>query len=161
MLAGMLRPLLLSVSVLALACSSKPRDPEAEVRAAVEALEEAVEARDVGLVKDLLADGYQDDRRNDKRALVSTLQFLFLRKQSIHVLVTINDIELVGEDRATVALVAAAAGVPIANASVLAKLSSADIFDMRFDMVRDGGDWKVTGAKWKRASGDLSRLFGG
>jgi len=155
------RLLLLSVALLALACSSKPRDPEAEVRAAVVALEEAVEARDIGRIKELVADGYQDDRRYDKGKLVSTLQFIFLRRQSIHVLVNIRGIELDGADRATVELVAAAAGMPIANASVLAKLSSADVFDLRFELVRDGGDWQVTKAKWKRASGDFSRIFGG
>ena len=86
MLPDMLRLLLLSASLLALACSSKPRDPEAEVRAAVAALEKAVEERDIGRIEDLLADGYKDDKRYDKGKLVSTLQFIFLRKQSIHAL---------------------------------------------------------------------------
>ncbi len=161
MLPDMLRLLLLSASLLALACSSKPRDPEAEVRAAVAALEKAVEERDIGRIEDLLADGYKDDKRYDKGKLVSTLQFIFLRKQSIHVLVNISEIELDGDDRAHVKLVAAAAGMPIASASMLAKLSSADVFDMQFDMVRDGSDWLVTSAKWKRASGDLVRMLGG
>ena len=152
--------LLLLFLPLVLACSSKPRDPEAEVRAAVGALEKAIEDADIGRVKELIGDDYKDNKRYDKPKVVSTLQFIFIRRKSVHILTNIREVVVAEDGRtAQVDMVAAATAMPVANASVLARLGSGDVFDMQFEMARDGADWRVTSSKWKRASGDLSRMF--
>lgn len=152
----MARGSLLSLLVLgalgALGCKRAPADPVEQVRAAIVGLEEAVEAGEVGAVKDRISDAYRDPQGNDKGGLVAMLQMRVLQKRAVHVFSRIDEIRITdGGEGATAEVLAAAGSVPIAGVEALASLN-ADLFRLDLDFERDGDDWLLRSARWRRAS---------
>lgn len=140
----------LVTALLIAGCSKKPDDPEAQVRAAVVALEEAAEARDLGRIKDLVAEQFRGQNGNDRQKLVAMLQFQFLRRKSVHIAQQVESVRLIDPDTAEVELVAGVAATPVGGLTDLAN-ASADLFEVKFGFARVGGDWLLTSATWKRA----------
>lgn len=140
----------LATVLLIAGCSKKPDDPEAQVRAAVVALEEAAEARDLGRIKDLVAEQFRGPNGNDRQKLVAMLQFQFLRRKSVHIAQQVESVRLIDPDTAEVELVAGVAATPVGGLTDLAN-ASADLFEVKFGFARISGDWLLTSATWKRA----------
>ncbi len=147
-----------AVVIASAGCSRKPKDPEAEVRAAVAAMESAVEERDLGRIKELLHDGYKDAHGNNKSGIVRLLQFQFLRRQSIHVLTTIQELELTSDTTAKVSLTAAVAATPIKSAGDLTRLS-AEVFELDVSFVKVDGDWLVKKTRYERKSAQVMKAL--
>lgn len=137
-------------SLLLAACSSKPDDPKAQVRQLVRTLEKAAEEKDLGEIKEHIADAFRDARGNDRKGIVRMLQMHFLRRSSIHILSRIGEIELPAKDRAKGKVLVAIASVPLPDVAALQGLS-ARLYELDFDLRRDGDEWKVSGVRWRRA----------
>jgi hypothetical protein len=137
--------------VALIGCSSTPKDPKAQVRAAVAALEEAAEERDLGRVKDLVGEGYADGRGGNKSKLIGMLQLHFLRKKSIHIAQRIDRISFPREGRAEVHLMAGVAGTKTPDLQGVVGLKG-NLFDVDFSFELEDDDWRLVGAKWRRAT---------
>jgi hypothetical protein len=136
-----------------LACAAEPETPEGRIRGFLAAMEEAAEDRDLGPLKAAVAEGYADDRGNDRTAIVQLLMVHFLRNQSIHLLSRIATVEIAESATASATVYVGVAGRPIPDAAALAVLR-ADLYRFDFELARKDEEWQVTRAEWHPARGD-------
>lgn len=140
------------LGVLLSACSEEPESAEAQIRAVIGQAADAAQNKELGELKDLIADDYQDDQGYDKKNISRLLALYFFRNQSIYLSTRIDSITLDSADnarQANVVLLVAMAGTPLPDDL---RGFSADL--MRFDiiMVNQGGaDWQLQSAAWRRA----------
>lgn len=139
-----------SLFVLALVGCSRGSSPEAEIRTWVAQAQAAAEQRDIGALRNLIADDYVDKAGNDRKAIENLLRLQIVRKQSIHLFTRVRAIEFPGPNRATVSVAAAMAARPVARADELVGLN-ADLYRFDLNLERKGGEWRVQGAVWEPA----------
>lgn len=122
--------------------------PEDAVRAVVDALESAVEARDVGDLMEHVSPGYRDAYGSGRQEASRYARGYFIAHQSIHLLTRVESIEFpsLEEARAKVLVGMAGRDADAASAWELA----AELYDFDVTLVREDGDWKVTYAQWQR-----------
>ena len=142
------------VLVLALctlsACRKAPRDHVAEVEAMVLQLEALLEKRDLGELKELIASTYKDARGQTKAEVVRFIQFQFLKRRTIGLVLHIRGIELnTPLTEADVNLVVGAGSTPVHNFKALSDLN-ADLFEVNLKIVDTGDGWRLKWAEWKR-----------
>ncbi len=134
-----------------LGCWPEPSSPEGQLRALFAEAEKAAEARDAGVLKDLISERYADRRGHDQQAIVGLINFYFFRHKSIHLLTRIGSPRFLQPTRAEVKAFVAMAGQPIPAGAELSRLR-ADLHRFDFELVRGAeGEWKVTRAEWRRA----------
>lgn len=139
----------LAVGLIA-ACGAS--DPEADIRALLTAAEEAAEERDGGFFAELIGEGYRDARGNDRAELVRTLRGYFLANQRVEVVSRIDEIVIEGGDAARAVVHAGLVGQR-AGAALLGGLD-AQLYRFDLELVRDGSEWRIIGARWRRALGE-------
>ncbi|MBM4385326.1 MAG: hypothetical protein FJ091_18390 [Deltaproteobacteria bacterium] len=129
-----------------LACGGEPETPESRVRAALAALESAVEAGDVGAFSEGISPSYRDELGHDAQAVQSYLRFHVLRNPNGRELVLrIRDVQLTSAASASVMLHAGLAG---AGESQL----RANAYALDLDLALEDGEWRVVWAQWKPAA---------
>jgi hypothetical protein len=141
--------LLLLAAALGGGCG-EPDTPEAQVRAVVQAAKDAAEARDASGLFDLIDPGYRDPQGNGAEELRRYLRGWLIAHQSVRLLTRVESIEFPAENLArlsvTVGMVGREAG---GDAWDLA----ADVYDIDVTLAREGGEWRVTRAEWRRGAG--------
>ncbi len=140
----------LALGILLISGCSGERSPEDELRALIAAGEHAAEAKQLFTLKGLISERYRDQDRRDRRALVSLIAGYFLRNKTVHLLTRMSEVRLEGPDRAEIAFYLAAAGQPMDDFETLIPLHG-DLFWVELVAVREGGDWRVLSARWRRA----------
>jgi ketosteroid isomerase-like protein len=121
----------LIASGLLLACAARSSDEEL-VRAVIDDMETAAEARDASDVLDLVADDYQDAQGFDRAQLRNFLRGYFLAHPKIELLVNIESLDFPAD------------GLAQAQISVTSlALDDADHARLKVEFRREGGDWKV------------------
>ena len=123
------------------ACSRS--DPEQAVRAQVDALQEAIDARDAGAVEDLLAEDFIGNEGLDRRGAKQLAAGVFLRHREIGARLGPVTVELRGK------------GEAIARFSVLATGGSGgllpeqgQVYQVQTGWRLQDGDWKLLNASW-------------
>ena len=139
-----------ALAVLATGCGAG--DPEAEIRALLAAAEEAAEARDVGFFSGVLADGYRDARGNDRDEMLRNLRGYFIANQRIEILSRID--EIVVEDDGSARAVVHAGMVGRRAGAELIDGIDADLYRFELTLVKDGAEWQVASADFRRAVGE-------
>lgn len=135
--------------VLALGCGD-PADPESRLRQRLEEIERAVEARDLGDVKEHISEGFHDDTGRDKRELTRFLAGILLRYQNIHLATRVRELEIGPAGEGHVEMIAALASGSVASASDLAQLRG-DVYRFEFSFVEEDGEWRLAHARWRLA----------
>ncbi len=133
--------------------NSDPQDPEEQIRAVIAMAEQAAQQRDIGTLKNFVADGYRDKRGYEKRSVVRLLQGYLLRHRNIHLLSKITDLEIIKPARASTILLVAMAGRRIESAEQLWDLR-ADVFQFDLGWIQSDGEWQVASATWRRVRVD-------
>jgi hypothetical protein len=145
----MIRPAPCLLLCLALAACAEESSPEDEVRAVVVAAEEAAEARDASALFELIAPDYQDARGNAAEEIRRHVRGYLVTHQSIRLLTRVDGIEILASDlarlRATVGMLGREAGAE--SSWDLA----GDVYEFDVTLAREGGEWLVTRAEWRRA----------
>ena len=123
------------------ACSRS--DPEQAVRAQVDALQQAIDARDAGAVEDLLAEDFIGNEGMDRRGAKQLAAGVFLRHREIDARLGPVTVDLRGEREA------------IARFSVLATGGSGgllpeqgQVYQVQTGWRLQDGDWKLLNASW-------------
>lgn len=140
-----------AIALLLLSACAGPADaPEQQIARLVENGEAAAEARSVDRLKELMAPDYADESGRHRRDVLRLAQVYFLGHRSIHLLTRVQDIQIQGPDTATAIVLAGMTGTPVDDMDALLN-QRADLvrFDLR--LARDGDDWQVIGATWRRA----------
>ena len=139
-----------ALAVLATGCGAS--DPEAEIRALLAAAEEAAEARDVGFFSGALADGYRDARGNDRDEMLRRLRGYFIANQRIEILSRVDEIVVEGDGSARAVVHAGMVGRR-AGAELIDGID-ADLYRFELTLVKDGAEWQVASADFRRAVGE-------
>lgn len=126
------------------------------MRATLARAEQAVAAKDLAALRNLIAERYSDGDGRDRRAIEQILRVYFLRHGSIHVLTRVQSVSFPAPGRAEVVVLVAMAGTPIAAGTDLRGLA-ADLHRFELTLVREGGAWRAVRAEWRRA--EPSELF--
>jgi hypothetical protein len=145
------RLFLAALAALALAACSDPETPEEQVRALIDAGEEAVEGRDVSAVLELVSPDFRDARARDRDALRRLLAGQFLTHPSIHLLVQTDEIRFPAPERAEVLLYVAMTGTRVDSAAALAGVD-ADLYRLDLELALADDAWQVTGGAWRRVT---------
>jgi hypothetical protein len=134
------------VGVLAvLSGCSDDASPEQQVRAVIDSMEVAAEARDVGDVMEHISSAYRGADGLDSAEAARYLRGYFVANQSIHLLTRIESLEFPTPDEARVKLQVGMAGRGGQGAAGL----SADLYDFDVVLVHEDGEWKVSFADWR------------
>ncbi|MGH8196171.1 MAG: hypothetical protein ACREQ8_17505 [Woeseiaceae bacterium] len=140
-----------SLSILAaLAACSAPVGPEQAVRNWLEAAEEAVENEDRSGLVDLISENYTDARGNDRQAIDQRLRVYFLRNQNIVLATRIEELTILGDTAARLALTAGMAG---RNNGVFDWNVDAHRFELELEYDEDR--WLLIGARWAESGAEL------
>jgi hypothetical protein len=125
---------ILLATMLLAACGSKSSDEE-QVRAVIDSVEEAAEARDASDVLEFVADDYADSNGLDKIQLRNLLRGYFLAHPRLELLVTVENLEFPvdGLAQAVVSVRSLELGVP-------------DAQRLKVEFRRAGGEWRVVRA---------------
>jgi hypothetical protein len=131
-------------------CASS--DPETEIRTLLAAAEEAAEARDAGFFAALIGESYRDARGNDRDQMVRTLRGYFLANQRVEVVSRVDEVVVEAGDAARATVHAGLVGQR-AGAALLGGLD-AELYRFDLELVNDGGEWRIIGARWRAALGE-------
>ena len=145
------RAWLLAISVLLLAACGPRETPEAQVRAVIDRGEQAAEARKLSGLMELVSPAYRDEQGNGTEELRQYLRGYLLTHQSIHLLARVESVEFPYRDMAKVSLTLGTLGRETASAAALDL--AADVYDVDLELQLEDGNWRVTRARWRPASG--------
>lgn len=123
------------------ACRGTP--PEAQLRAQMQRVQDALEARDVGGLRAVLADDFVGPEGLDRAGAARLAQGAFLRYRDVGLTFGPLDITL-RDDFATVRFTAAARG----GAGGLLE-QSAQVYDVETGWRRIDDEWLLTSARWE------------
>ena len=123
-----------------LSCSEPA--PDAQLRQFVDETVEAVEARDTGYFRRVVAESYYDTGGNDRDRVIDLIRGFFLLNARIDARATIVGIEWSGSDSANVVL----------DARVVGNVREVSP-QLEIEVLRDGSHWQVIGASWQKESG--------
>jgi hypothetical protein len=126
--------LIFLAAILVAACGAKSSDEE-QVRALVDAVETAAEARDTSDVLEHVADNYADSNGFDKSRLQNFLRGYFLAHPRVEVLVNIESLEFPVDGLAQAV---------ISLATV--ELTDPDMQRLKVEFRRSGSAWQVVRA---------------
>jgi hypothetical protein len=132
------------VALTVLAGCSDDSSPEQQVRAVIDSMEVAAEARDVGDLMEHVSTTYRSADGLDSAEAARSLRGYFVANQSIHLLTRIQSLEFPAPDEARVKLQVGMAGRGGQGADL-----SADLYDFDVALVREDGEWKVSYADWR------------
>jgi hypothetical protein len=135
---------------IGLAGCGAPDTPEMQVRAVIDAAEQAAEARDVSAVMQFVSPDYADADGRRAAELSRYLRGYFIANQSLHLLTRIDSLEFPATGVAEVELTVATVGRD-AEAKSAWDLA-ADAHTLRLILMQEAGDWRVTHAD--RLAGD-------
>lgn len=132
------------------ACGGPGVGVEEQVRQWVSSAEEAAEARERRALLDLISPAYQDGHNYDRDDIDEMLRAYFLRRTSVELITSIDEVRLYGDSAAEIDLTLGLAG---ANDGVFG--FSADAYNFQLELVLDGSDWLLIAARWSALGGDL------
>lgn len=130
-------------------CGDVP-PPEEALRSWVAAAESAAEDKDHGALLELVSPDYADARGNDRDSIGRMLRYWFLRQKRIALLVDIDDVEVMQDTAAQLAL---RVGMAATNNRALG--FSADAYRFELDLARRDGDWQLIAARWGELGAEL------
>jgi hypothetical protein len=123
-----------ATTILLAACGTKTSDEE-QVRALIDAIEAAAEARDTSDVLDHVADDYTDSGGFDKNQLRNFLRGYFLAHPKLELLVNIESLEFPVDGLAQ-------AVVTVATVA----LEDPDLQRLKVELRRTGSRWRIARA---------------
>ena len=139
--------------VLLLSACSDDVSPEDQVRQFLAKAVSAAEARDVLALRGLVSPSYSDASGRDRRAVVALATGYFLRKKNIHLFKKVSDIRFPAEEQAKVALYIAMSGSSLTGNETLLNFK-AGLYQFDLELLREGDEWLLQKAAWRRVSAD-------
>jgi hypothetical protein len=136
----------------ALAGCGDANSPEQQVREAIEKMEVAAEARDVGELMEHLSDDFRDVNGMGPEEAARYARAYFIANQSIHLVTRVERIEFPTDGEARARVTVGMMGREAAAAADAIDLTSlaADLYEFKIALRREDDEWRVTFAEWLR-----------
>lgn len=134
-----------------LGCSDDPLSAEEQLRGTIREAESTIQARDLSATLEFVDADYRDNNGFDLRQLRAMLAGYFLRHKSIHILTTIDNIEVREDGYAQVLIYAGLAGSPQDRERSLSQWRG-DLLRLELTFLQQDDDWLVSEADWRRAT---------
>jgi len=150
MMASLTRIASLLLLVLVAGCGGNIDDPEQQVRAWVDAMQEAAEEKARGDIVENISSAYVDSHGYDRDDIDRLLRMYFLRQDKVVLMSHIDDIQIVD---GTAAEVSITVGMAASNDSALG--ISADAYRFELELEHDGDDWQLISARWGQLGDQL------
>jgi len=132
------------------ACGAPDTPAETELRDWVSRGVEAAEARERRKLVDMISPAYADARGNEREAVEEMLRFYFLRMNSVELITSIDEINVIGDSAAELSVTVGMAGT---HDGVLG--FSADAYRFALEVEQVGGDWQLISARWGEVGKEL------
>lgn len=123
-----------------LSCSNPA--PDAELRQFVDETVMAVQARDTGYFRGIIAESYYDTAGSDRDRVIDLIRGFFLINARIDAQATIVEIEWSGSESAHLVL----------DTRIVGNVRDVSP-QLELELLRDGSQWQVIGASWHKESG--------
>jgi hypothetical protein len=149
----MMHRLTLGCVFLLLAACGSPGDqdnPEEQLRAWVARGEVAAEEKDRSELLDMISVDYADSRGNTHESIGNILRGFFFRQNSIALLTSVDDIQMMGDTAAVVAVTVGMAGTRNSGIGL-----NADAYSFEFELEKRSDEWLLIGARWGELGGEL------
>jgi len=140
--------LLVLVPVVLNGCKGEISE-EDRVWAVIKDMAQAAEAKDPGRLKDHISGGYSDPAGNDYTAIKGLIAYQFLRTGDISVFLRRHDIKVEGDRANATVRAVITTGRKVSDVAD-AEAGSAEGFIFDLEFVRDGSDWLLSSAIWRR-----------
>ena len=150
MMASLTRIALLVLLTFVASCADVADDPEQQVRAWVEAMQEAAEEKARGDIVANISPAYVDSRGYGRDDIDRLLRLYFLRQNTVVLMSRIDEVRVIGGTAAEVSIT-----VGMAATNDRAFGISADAYRFELELEHDGDDWKLISARW----GELGEQF--
>jgi hypothetical protein len=138
-----------TLTLLAFACGT-PKDP---VRAALDGLVRAADARDAGALFDRIAPGFSAADGSGRADARTVVERYFAAYETLDVRLEDVRIERGGPDAARVRFRARMSGQPRKIGGLEGLVPSFADYDFDLRLTNEGGSWKVAWAQWNPAGG--------
>ena len=150
MMASLTRIALLVLLTVVASCADVADDPEQQVRAWVDAMQEAAEEKARRDIVANISPAYVDSRGYDRDDIDRLLRLYFLRQNTVVLMSRIDEVRVIGGTAAEVSIT-----VGMAATNDRAFGISADAYRFELELEHDGDDWKLISARW----GELGEQF--
>lgn len=145
----MKRALVFALLLIA-ACGGPESAPEEEIRAWLATAQERAETKERRALIDMIAPGYTDARGHKRDDIDTKLRVYFLRQNNIELVTKIDEIRVFGDSAAEVDMTVGMAGT---NDGVFG--FSADAYNFKMELERDGDEWLLISARWGELGQEL------
>ena len=135
-----------------IACSGDETSPEQQIEQLNSDAKQAAEAKDVGVLKDMVAEGFRSGQY-DKNTIMRLVTLYLLGHKNLHLFPVTRSLQIIDQNNATAVILVAIANQPIERADQLMDLR-ADMLRFNVSYVLVEEEWKVIGVDWKRAKAD-------
>tara|TARA_R110000782_G_scaffold20391_1_gene55013 strand:- start:274 stop:759 length:486 start_codon:yes stop_codon:yes gene_type:complete len=135
----------LALMLMLSACGGPATDAEAQLREWVSTAQAAAEAKERRKLMSMISPAYADSRGLDSDDVENRFRLYFIRQNAIKLLVSIEEIRVIGDTAAEIDLTAGLAGT---NDGALGFSASAYRFELELE--KADGDWQLISARWGR-----------
>lgn len=132
-----------ALAVVLASCGGEQPGPEAELRAWVDEVHAAAEAKDRGAILDHISTAYADARGNSRDDISDRLRLYFLRANRVEFVPAIDSIEVMAQTAAEIVLTVGMAGTDHGRFAL-----RADAYRFELELERVDGDWLLIAARW-------------
>ena len=133
-------------------CGGDEPSPEQQISQLNSDAKQAADAKDVGVLKDMVADGFQSGQY-DKNTIMQLVTLYLLGHKNLHLFPLTKSLQIIDQDNATATVLVAIANQPIERADQMLDLH-ADMLRFNVSYVRVEEEWKVIGVEWERAGAE-------
>ena len=135
-----------------IACSNESESDSAEqqIRQFISNAEHQLEQREISGLKELISENDRDYHNLDQKGILRLALGYFLGHQNIHLFTHIKEIHITKPEQAHVKLFAATTGQPVSSMDSFINIR-AQLYLFELSLVKEGGDWQVNQARWRRA----------
>ena len=139
----------LAAAALSLCACGGGDSPAAQLRAVIAGAERAAEHRVASALFDLIAADYPDGDGNGAEEIKRYVRGYLITHQSIHMLTRVDKVEIKAAGLANVRATVGMLGREAAPESSWDL--AADLYEFDLTLAREGGEWRVIRAAWRRA----------
>ncbi len=144
------RGALLAAALALGACGGPATPAEQQLRDWVDRGVAAAEAKERRKLVKMISPAYADARGNERDAVENMLRVYFMRMDSVELITSIDEINIIGDTAAELQLTVGMAGT---HDGVLG--FSADAYQFALELEQDGDDWRLISARWGELGKEL------